>query len=138
MSNGSMKVNNGRFEGEIRTMRIFLRFFLERNAAANSDKSPTHIIMAKAPAGHLFQAGIAWERTMRRGHNVGQSMFSLMLDDPEFSDKPVNFSAFPDNQGGYKITLERKRDNDQPASPKEDTAAVGGDVPFDAPAAAVA
>lgn len=132
MSNGTMKVNNGRFVGQIVTMAICLNFALEPQGR-NSDKSPGYKVMAKAPAGHTFQAGVAWEYEIKRGEKIGQSMFSLTLEDPAFGDKPIYFSAFPQGDG-YKITLGRARSTQQ-ASPKED-AEQGDDVPFDAPAAA--
>lgn len=127
MSNGTMKVNNGRFEGEIRTMKIFLRFFLEKNKGARSDKAPSHTIIARAPAGHLFQAGVAWERGINRGESAGLTMLSLQLDDPEFGDKPIYFTAFPDGVGGeYNIVLERKR---QESVANGDGAAASADLP---------
>lgn len=127
MSNGTMKVNNGRYEGEIRTMRIFLKFFLEKNqAATRSDKAPSHLIIAKAPAGHLFQAGVAWERSITKGEHSGLTMFSMQLEDPEFGDKPIYLSVFPQGHGGeYAITLERSRQQ----SVATDGPASGTDLP---------
>ncbi len=110
MSNGNMKVVNSRYEGEVRTMRIFLRFFLERNPKAGaSEKTPTHLIQAKSPMGHIFQAGVAWERSITRGDNAGETMFSIMLEDPEFGDAPIYLTAFPGQNGEYSLSLERKR-----------------------------
>lgn len=127
MSHGTMKINNGRYEGEIRTMRIFLKFYLEKNRAARSDKAPTHTIIAKSPAGHMFQAGIAWERGINRGDHAGLTMLSLQLDDPEFGDKPIYFSVFPDGHGGdYSIQLERKKQESVVANGE---GAAGSDLP---------
>lgn len=108
MSNGNMKVHDGKYSGDIRTRSIHLNFWLEKSLSMPSHKSPTHTIWAKSPLGHSYQAGVAWERTIQRGDSTGQSMVSLVLDDPDFGDKPISFSAFP-SKDGLEIKLERTR-----------------------------
>ena len=134
MSNGFIKVANGRFYGEIRTMRVFLPFRLEPNSEARGESSPSHIVEAKSPMGHIFQAGVAWQRTIQRGDSVGKTMFSITIQDPEFGDQPLNFSAFPGGPDGQlTLSLDRKR-NVQTASPKGEQE--GDNGAFDMPAAA--
>lgn len=134
MSHGTMKLEGNVFKGVIRTMRINLTFRLEKIQIRRSENAPDYNIVGRAPAGHAFQAGVAWERTMKRGDNVGQSMFSLSLEDPEFGDQPVYLSAFPNGQGGYDLTLERKRGEQVSSAPTQE-AAGNSDMPFEPVAA---
>lgn len=125
MSNGIMKNIDGTFKGEIRTMKLCLSFYLQPILGKKSQSSPDYDVIARSPLGHTCQVGVAWERTMKRGDNVGQSMFSFQLSDPDFGDSEIYFNAFPSNDG-YSITFERKRGQ---------SSVVGGDAVEDKAAA---
>lgn len=114
MSNGTMKVNDGKFSGQILTRSIHLNFWLEKQDQITA-QSPTHKIMAKAPAGYVYQSGVAWERAIKRGDAVGQTMISLLIEDPDYGDKAVYFSAFP-SRDGWDIKLERNRVEAEPVA----------------------
>ena len=122
MSNGTMKLVEDILKGEIRTLRISQQFWLEVIKGQKAEKAPDYKIMAKSPLGHTCEIGVAWERTMQRGNNIGQSMFSLSFTDPSFGDDAVNFSAFP-NEDGYELTFERKRVQGSPVVGNEAQAA---------------
>lgn len=115
MSNGFIKQVQDRnmndvLSGEIRTMRHFVKFWLEKNTKSSGDKAPTHIIRCTSPHhGQAFDVGVAWERSINRGASIGGVMFSLSFSDPEFGDDPIYATAFPDGPGLWSISLERKR-----------------------------
>jgi len=105
------KLQNGFLTGEINTLEHYFGFELSKINNAQSDKAPTHEIMAKKSNGTFVKIGVAWERQMSRGDFNGHSMFSLSFDDPRFSEK-LNFSCFPeDNDGNYSVNFERPRQN---------------------------
>jgi uncharacterized protein (DUF736 family) len=133
MSNGKMKVSNDRVTGFFTCYALALNFWLEKNTNRFSDKAPHFVVMGRAPAGHSFQAGVAWEYIIKSGKSVGEIMYSITLDDPAFGEKPINLTAYPSAMGEWDVSIERKRA--EQASPKEE-AAQGSEIPFDAPAAA--
>lgn len=108
MSNGQMKLVDGYFRGDIRTMRIYFSFYLEPIRNRKSEGSPDFEVIAKAPLGHSCNVGTAWEKQIKRGEAMGQSMFQFQLNDPDFGDDPLYFNAFP-SEDGYQIRFERKR-----------------------------
>lgn len=111
MSNGLMKVVNGRYSGEIQSMRMNFSFYLQEIESFDrrSEKSPSHKVIARAPAGHYCQVGVAWQLQIKTGNSAGKMMFSLTLNDPEFGDDPIYVSAFPSGQDGWEMVIDRKR-----------------------------
>jgi len=102
---------NGYLTGEINTLEHYFGFELTKIGNAQSDKAPTHEIMAKKSNGMFVKIGVAWERTMNRGEFTGHSMYSLSFDDPRFNEK-LTFSCFPeDDKGNYSVNFERPRQN---------------------------
>jgi uncharacterized protein (DUF736 family) len=113
MNNGVLKLVNNRLQGSIRTYKIGLDFWLEKNPHAFSEASPQYLVMTRAPAGHTCQIGASWEKTIKKGKSIGQLMYSITLEDPAFGEDPVYLSAFPaqNNTGLWEISVERKRQN---------------------------
>lgn len=110
MAKGQIKLENGSLTGEIRTYAVCVKFKLETATNRSSDKSPSHRIIGRAPAGHAFEAGVAWEKEIRNGESKGQTCFMLQFDDPAFGAEPVYFNAWPDNKiGGWYIEAERQK-----------------------------
>ena len=106
------KLQNGVLSGEINTLQYFFGFSLQIIQNATSGKAPTHDIVAKKSNGTYVKVGIAWERKLQRGENAGQSMFSLVFNDPMFTET-INFSCFPEGQDGtYSVNFERPRQNE--------------------------
>lgn len=110
MANGFIKVVEGRYSGEVRTMRMAFNFYLQEIdvRTRRSDDSPSHKVIAKAPAGHWCDVGVAWCRKINNGPSSGKIMFSLCLNDPDFGDDPVYLNAFPVGND-WEIVVERKR-----------------------------
>lgn len=109
MAKGQIKLENGALVGEVRTYSVALKFRLEA-AEGRSEKAPTHRIIGRAPAGHAFEAGVAWEKNIKNGESRGQTCFALQFDDPAFGAEPVHFNAWPDNKdGGWYIEAERQK-----------------------------
>lgn len=131
MSNGILKqttTSAGKdvLAGELATFRHFIRFWLDRNIGAMSDKAPTHIIRCVAPHGQAVNIGVAWERSISRGASAGGVMFSLSFSDPEFGEEPIYASAFPEVPGTWGVQLERKRRPEGTTQPQSGEAAANG------------
>ncbi|MBU0799659.1 MAG: DUF736 domain-containing protein [Alphaproteobacteria bacterium] len=80
--------------GQIRTRRLNETFQLMINTHPVGQKPASHIIIARAPAGHDFEAGLAWKYKIERGQMAGQHGFNLLFNDPDYG-KPFWVSAFP-------------------------------------------
>lgn len=128
MSNGKLKVVNGKYVGEIQSMRMNFSFYLQEVESFDrrSEKSPSHKIIAKAPAGHYCQVGVAWLLQIKTGNSAGKQMFSLTLNDPEFGDDPVYVSAFPSGDG-WELVIDRKRGSSVSSSPSNDSSLPEGE-----------
>lgn len=114
MAKGIIEVKDGTLRGEVRTYAVALKFKLEVAQGRTSDKAPTHRIIGMAPAGHTFEAGVAWEKDIRNGESKGQTCFMLQFDDPAFGADPVYFNAWPNNkEGGWYIEAERQKRDTQ-------------------------
>jgi uncharacterized protein (DUF736 family) len=135
MSNGKIKFSNDRTKliGQSTAWTMNIGFWLELNRDRRSYKSPSHVVMAKAPAGHCVQVGVAWEYTIRTGNTSGLPMYSIQIDDPTLTPEPVVFSAFPNHHEEWAITVERKRQEQQVSQQGSDAASQ--DIPFETAAA---
>lgn len=114
---------NGVFVGKLMTYAIALNFKLTVRQGLKTDKSPTHTIEGYSPAGHYFEAGVAWEKPISKGEKAGQTFFVLCFDDPVFGEKPVYYNAWPGEEGFY---IEPERG--QKPEPKQDE--VKDEIPF--------
>ena len=111
MSHGELqKSETGLIYGEIRTRDICEKISLQENKHRESPKAPSHIILARAPKGHMYQAGVAWPYQNKQG-GTG---YQLKLDDPSFGEKPIMFWASP-VAGGWDVSLAREDDKQQAA-----------------------
>lgn len=117
MSQGEMNKHNetGRIEGRIITRSLNEKFFLEPNADKGSAKAPDFLIFGKAPAGHVYKAGLAYRRDIKRGDMAGRECFYLVFNDPDFGENPIAVSAYPNNAMGWDLTVERKTREAAPA-----------------------
>jgi hypothetical protein len=115
MSHGKILRSNGRYTGEISTVKVFCSFYMEPNPEARGKKSPTHIMKTKGPTGREAPAGVVWANKIKSGESVGQDMFSILLDE-EYGEN-MRFSAFPSGQPDqWVIQRERTRQDAQPAA----------------------
>ncbi len=109
MSKGSLKFNtqSGRHEGELATYHFQMNIALVQRPGEIKDKNPTHNIVGRAPAGHEFHAGVAWEGTLKNGGNRGKTYFTLKFEDP----KKMILNAWPsDVAGEFDIQVEKEQE----------------------------
>lgn len=95
---------DGIITGQFATRLINEKFYL-KPLSRGSEKAPTHEIIAKAPAGHYYSAGIAKEYNITRGDMSGRTGFNLWFNDPSFGEKGVNVDAYPNNLMGWDLRL---------------------------------
>ena len=95
-------------DGWFRTIKVRLTIKLIPNGYDAEDRRPTHTVFA-AFGEDLVNIGVAWCRVIKRGENNGNSMFSMVIDDPSF-DRPLNLSAFPTAERDlYEVVWRRQR-----------------------------
>jgi uncharacterized protein (DUF736 family) len=69
---------------------------------------PTHEIFLRPQGREFVRVGSAWEKTIARGPNAGDTMISCRIEDPSF-DKPLDFALFKDRTGGWDVRWSRPR-----------------------------
>lgn len=92
--------------GDIKTRRINENFKLVPNTHPVGEKPASHIIIARAPAGHEFEAGLAWRYNIERGAMRGQKGFNLLFNDPDYG-APFWVGAFPTSANAWDLTIRR-------------------------------
>lgn len=111
MSLGKLKetVLEGRrsIVGYLATYLLYLDFNLEPVDRRQSDKSPTHNIIARGKHGGAFCAGKAWEGRTR---DQSERMYSLKFSVPEIWGEEFDVMAWDDRNGGFDLVPSRKED----------------------------
>lgn len=94
MSNkGTLKFVPGQniHQGNISSYHFHMPIKLEPRNGNFANNEPTHRIIGRAPAGHEFEAGVAWEGTVKNGDQRGKAYFTLKFEDPH----EVVYNAWP-------------------------------------------
>lgn len=83
------------FRGEVNLGRINGEFYLiPHPQVRNPGKSPEYAVKMKSANGDFATVGNAWVKKM----NAGGSFFSVTVDHPFLTEKPVYLSVFPDDE----------------------------------------
>lgn len=118
---GSLKVAATRQEreflrGSVRSMGFAFGIALDPTGClpGNEDRDPTHRVRLKGFDGVAFDAGAAWEMTIKRGENEGRKLYSISIDPLPELPMGLRVSAFPETNDagdltGYRVEFERPR-----------------------------
>ncbi|MBL4761687.1 MAG: hypothetical protein JKY93_03195 [Gammaproteobacteria bacterium] len=117
MAHGIMNKNeDGHMRGTVCMRAINEKFRLEVNTDKRGVKPPSHIIIGKAPLGHAYQAGLAYEYDINKGDMTGRIGFNLCFNDPDLGASSLWFSAYPNATMGWDLSFKREEKTQQEAA----------------------
>lgn len=105
--------NRHELHGDINTLDVQLKIRLVPNNRKISDGAPDFIIYAQSHAGQNIEIGAGWKKEKVKEAGEIFEFISLTIDDPGLV-KPLNVTAFKNEQGEWNITFRRR----QPAAQK--------------------
>ncbi len=108
MAKGEMiRREDGRIFGKIVTRRLNEGFELVPNQNPVGRKPASHIIMARAPAGHLFEAGFAYQYQIERGDMRHHQGFNLLFNDPDYGEG-FWLGAYPRDANNWDLSFKKE------------------------------
>lgn len=96
-------------QGTLTSLEFMYPISIRRVSDELDNGTPTHDIWLRPPNREFMLAGRAWQKTIQRGPNTGQTLISCTLDEPSFGDKYRYFTLFEDSPGEWTIRWSRPR-----------------------------
>ncbi len=103
--------NNGSYKelhGEIKTLEFQISVRLVPDVMRTNENAPDYIAYADSAGGDGIEIGAAWKKRKAQQDGSMLEFLSLTIDDMSLP-QPLNVAAFKKDDGGYDISLRRRK-----------------------------